>query len=347
LPGPCGCTRSGYCPPSPTSARSRDGCTTPSGSCRSSPRTGTSTPDCCSTTSRSPIRPRCSSPRPLRDPIAARQWRRAGRARRGPGSARRGAGARGVAAAVRTLGGLPRHAGALLARVRAAGARSPTTPAGSGCSSGGPKPPAISRSRQTARRLPRRPARPVREPADAAPTGPDRRRRLPEAAGPHPARATRGTARCGLSPASCTPSPHRCSTCSGPTSSTAPAKRARGDRDPAGHRSARTSPGDGDDLSSEQCRRRDGQVSKTCPSTTTVDEARTALLDDHVHALLVVEDGRLLAVVERVDLTFAAGNAPAGKRALGRPNRRPPRRTRHHPAVDAIAATQAARRRRR
>jgi CBS domain-containing protein len=50
---------------------------------------------------------------------------------------------------------------------------------------------------------------------------------------------------------------------------------------------------------------------KTCPSTTTVDEARTMLLNDHVHALLVVENGQLSAIVERADLTCAPGAAPA------------------------------------
>jgi CBS domain-containing protein len=50
---------------------------------------------------------------------------------------------------------------------------------------------------------------------------------------------------------------------------------------------------------------------KTCPPTTTVDEARAMLLDDHVHALLVVENGQLLAVVERADLTFAPDDARA------------------------------------
>jgi len=49
---------------------------------------------------------------------------------------------------------------------------------------------------------------------------------------------------------------------------------------------------------------------KTCPPSTTVGEARTLLLDDHVHALLVVADGRLLAVVERTDLAAARADAP-------------------------------------
>ena len=43
--------------------------------------------------------------------------------------------------------------------------------------------------------LPRRAARAVRQPADAPPARPDRRRRFPEAAGPHPARAARGAGR--------------------------------------------------------------------------------------------------------------------------------------------------------
>jgi hypothetical protein len=52
---------------------------------------------------------------------------------------------------------------------------------------------------------------------------------------------------------------------------------------------------------------------KTCPPTTTVDEARVMLLDDHVHALLVVDRGRLSAVVEPADLTSAPSDTAVGQ----------------------------------
>lgn len=55
---------------------------------------------------------------------------------------------------------------------------------------------------------------------------------------------------------------------------------------------------------------------KTCGRTTTVHQAREALRDDHVHALLVVDRGVLLAVVERADLVGRAAAAPV--RWLGR-----------------------------
>ncbi|SCX38896.1 CBS domain-containing protein [Klenkia marina] len=41
---------------------------------------------------------------------------------------------------------------------------------------------------------------------------------------------------------------------------------------------------------------------KTCPPSTTAAQARALFADDHVHALLVVDGARLLAVVEREDL---------------------------------------------
>ena len=50
---------------------------------------------------------------------------------------------------------------------------------------------------------------------------------------------------------------------------------------------------------------------KTCPSTTTVHDARVMLLNDHVHALLVVDKGRLSAVVEPADLTSAPSDTAA------------------------------------
>lgn len=49
---------------------------------------------------------------------------------------------------------------------------------------------------------------------------------------------------------------------------------------------------------------------KTCGPATTVGQARAAFADDHVHALLVVDDGRLLAVVERADLPGRPAAAP-------------------------------------
>ncbi|ALE80272.1 CBS domain-containing protein [Pseudonocardia alni] len=55
---------------------------------------------------------------------------------------------------------------------------------------------------------------------------------------------------------------------------------------------------------------------KTCGRTTTVHQAREALRDGHVHALLVVDRGVLLAVVERADLVGRAAAAPV--RWLGR-----------------------------
>ena len=64
--------------------------------------------------------------------------------------------------------------------------------------------------------LPRRAARPVRQPADAPPARPDRRRRLPEAAGPHPARAARRSgprAGCPRARPGCWPP--GCATCAG------------------------------------------------------------------------------------------------------------------------------------
>ncbi|TCK26236.1 CBS domain-containing protein [Pseudonocardia endophytica] len=50
---------------------------------------------------------------------------------------------------------------------------------------------------------------------------------------------------------------------------------------------------------------------KLCGTGLTVGEARTRLLDDHVHALLVVADGVLVAVVERDDLAGAPAGHPA------------------------------------
>jgi CBS-domain-containing membrane protein len=51
---------------------------------------------------------------------------------------------------------------------------------------------------------------------------------------------------------------------------------------------------------------------KVCGTGTTVGQARDHLLDDHVHALLIVVDGGVLvAVVERTDLAGAQAHDPA------------------------------------
>lgn len=50
---------------------------------------------------------------------------------------------------------------------------------------------------------------------------------------------------------------------------------------------------------------------KVCPPDLTVDGARRLFADDHVHALLVVDAGVLLAVVERADLVDARPEAAA------------------------------------
>lgn len=53
---------------------------------------------------------------------------------------------------------------------------------------------------------------------------------------------------------------------------------------------------------------------KTHNAALTVAQAREILADEHVHAVLVVDRGRLLAVVERDDLTAAAGEGLARHR---------------------------------
>ncbi|MDD7939219.1 CBS domain-containing protein [Actinomycetospora lutea] len=59
---------------------------------------------------------------------------------------------------------------------------------------------------------------------------------------------------------------------------------------------------------------------KVCPPQTTVAQAWDVFADGHVHALLVVARGVLLAVVERADLEGAPPDAPAVERGqlLGR-----------------------------
>ncbi len=55
---------------------------------------------------------------------------------------------------------------------------------------------------------------------------------------------------------------------------------------------------------------------KLCAPHATIADLRVLFLDRHVHAALLVADGRLLTVVERGDLTGAADERPA--LALGR-----------------------------
>jgi CBS domain-containing protein len=50
---------------------------------------------------------------------------------------------------------------------------------------------------------------------------------------------------------------------------------------------------------------------KVADPATTIAAARALFADDHVHALLVVERGVLLAVVERADLPAAGDREPA------------------------------------
>jgi CBS domain-containing protein len=50
---------------------------------------------------------------------------------------------------------------------------------------------------------------------------------------------------------------------------------------------------------------------KVLPVTTTVGEARDALADDHVHALLLLDDEVLVAVAERADLADVPAETPA------------------------------------
>lgn len=50
---------------------------------------------------------------------------------------------------------------------------------------------------------------------------------------------------------------------------------------------------------------------KVCGPATTVDQVREQFRDDHVHAVLVVENGQLAAVVERPDVSNAPPDMPA------------------------------------
>ena len=52
-------------------------------------------------------------------------------------------------------------------------------------------------------------------------------------------------------------------------------------------------------------------VPKTCPAEATVADVRAVFQDDHVHCVLIVDDGALLAVVERPDIAEASPQTPA------------------------------------
>lgn len=59
------------------------------------------------------------------------------------------------------------------------------------------------------------------------------------------------------------------------------------------------------------------RLPKTLAATVTVSAARAALEDDHVHMLLLTDDGRLLGTLVRSDLPAAApGDAPDDRPAL-------------------------------
>lgn len=55
---------------------------------------------------------------------------------------------------------------------------------------------------------------------------------------------------------------------------------------------------------------------KTLPATASAAEAGAELLDDHVHVVLLVENGELAGTIERTDLLGAHGSAPALERAV-------------------------------
>lgn len=59
-------------------------------------------------------------------------------------------------------------------------------------------------------------------------------------------------------------------------------------------------------------------VMATASAEVTVGEVRRSFADDHVHAVVIVRDGLLLAVVERDDLRSADGADAAPARPLGR-----------------------------
>jgi CBS domain-containing protein len=50
---------------------------------------------------------------------------------------------------------------------------------------------------------------------------------------------------------------------------------------------------------------------KLCGLQTTVAQVREQFRDDHVHAVIVVDNGRLVAVVEQPDINAAAPGLPA------------------------------------
>lgn len=52
-------------------------------------------------------------------------------------------------------------------------------------------------------------------------------------------------------------------------------------------------------------------VPKVCDPTTTIAQAHVLFRNDHVHALLIIDGGRLLSVVERRDLDLRPSRLPA------------------------------------
>jgi CBS domain-containing protein len=50
---------------------------------------------------------------------------------------------------------------------------------------------------------------------------------------------------------------------------------------------------------------------RTCGPATTVGQVRELFRDDHLHAVLVVDDSELVSVVERPDISAAPSHAPA------------------------------------
>lgn len=80
---------------------------------------------------------------------------------------------------------------------------------------------------------------------------------------------------------------------------------------------------------------------KICGPETTVAQAREQFRDDHVHAVLVVDTGRLVAVVERPDIRAASPDLPV--HLVGRLGDRV---TKPDANLDATRHAMAARRRR-
>ncbi|HYF74341.1 MAG TPA: CBS domain-containing protein, partial [Nocardioides sp.] len=55
---------------------------------------------------------------------------------------------------------------------------------------------------------------------------------------------------------------------------------------------------------------------KTLAGAATVAEARAELLDEHVHLVLLVQDGTLVGTLDRADLAAAPADAPASAYAV-------------------------------